>query len=544
METAPPTNSSETQAQAQPRVAHQHHHSGFDRTDSRVFLSYSVLSWLCNALWSLLIYLKLEGIIDFNWWLVFAPTWISHCVHIPLQLLVLMFTKELVQRQLGPPPGPNSSAVLQMQYETHQSVRQRSHIVSNLNSAVDSLTQALVKLEICQQLKGVWEDGADWASFRTTFIPFWIAWVLTNCLCLAKDKTERGYGNARELQYIFFLFVACKLDGINDYSWKVVFIIPWVCFVVMFCMALMMLFLLLCTCAPLSDRVLQLGIFFMFVSFTPQFVSYLRLVERLDGDDSVSYGDIMVPNVLSWALLFLSSLVMWWGLRARERTRSERQILQQGFWEHQVEVASLEAAQASVDGMSNEDLSKAAEEMAEGKVKPLTLIRVSASLFRRVANVVTDQELQDLPDIEKGANTAGSLEAVGGFPQASVTSPLGFLGPSPEPAAVPAGTGTAALTVFEGDGEKKTETITSFSDSDSELEDDERCIICYDSRATHVFLECGHAGFCKICAFKMWVRPPHECPTCRQKIEQVVELEGDVETDPDLGGMATARIKQ
>jgi hypothetical protein len=54
---------------------------------------------------------------------------------------------------------------------------------------------------------------------------------------------------------------------------------------------------------------------------------------------------------------------------------------------------------------------------------------------------------------------------------------------------------------------------------------DDLCLICYDNRATCVLLECGHGGFCRKCAYMMFVRPPNECPTCRQRIEQVLEIE-------------------
>ena len=50
---------------------------------------------------------------------------------------------------------------------------------------------------------------------------------------------------------------------------------------------------------------------------------------------------------------------------------------------------------------------------------------------------------------------------------------------------------------------------------------DDTCVICYDATATCVFLECGHGGFCRRCAHLLFVRPPNECPTCRQRIEQV-----------------------
>mmetsp|Transcript_5459 Transcript_5459/g.18466 ORF Transcript_5459/g.18466 Transcript_5459/m.18466 type:complete len:195 (-) Transcript_5459:301-885(-) len=52
----------------------------------------------------------------------------------------------------------------------------------------------------------------------------------------------------------------------------------------------------------------------------------------------------------------------------------------------------------------------------------------------------------------------------------------------------------------------------------------EECFICFDREASCVFMECGHAGVCRPCANKLWARPPHQCPTCRERIQLVVEL--------------------
>ncbi|KAL6760220.1 hypothetical protein V8C86DRAFT_1776736, partial [Haematococcus lacustris] len=54
--------------------------------------------------------------------------------------------------------------------------------------------------------------------------------------------------------------------------------------------------------------------------------------------------------------------------------------------------------------------------------------------------------------------------------------------------------------------------------------DDGLCVICYDKPSSCVLLDCGHGGFCKACAYRIFVRPPNECPTCRQHIEQVRRL--------------------
>ena len=52
-----------------------------------------------------------------------------------------------------------------------------------------------------------------------------------------------------------------------------------------------------------------------------QFISYQRLVITLDSSRSFTYLEILVPNILSWVMLFVSSLIMFTGLREREIMR-------------------------------------------------------------------------------------------------------------------------------------------------------------------------------------------------------------------------------
>jgi hypothetical protein len=66
----------------------------------------------------------------------------------------------------------------------------RSHILRNIISAVDALSQLCVKLAMCWQLENLGEKG--WGSFRVTFIPFWLAWFITNCLNIAKVRRRNS----------------------------------------------------------------------------------------------------------------------------------------------------------------------------------------------------------------------------------------------------------------------------------------------------------------------------------------------------------------
>eukprot|EP00976_Prorocentrum_cordatum_P013649 272295-Prorocentrum_minimum.AAC.1 len=280
-ETPPPTpdstesDSPSTQAPSPSsrQTFQSRYHASFGAADSRIFLLHSILSWGGNAIWATFIMLKLERRVQWSWWLVFMPRWIAHAVHLPFQMLVLLFTSAIVERQLGPPPDPAAGERLNLHYEDLRKERMRTHMIVNTNSALHNLSLLIVKIVFCHQLVDVWEHGDEWGSFRLIFLPFWVSWFITNVLSFFKDKNSRGYGDVRELQYLFFLFVACKLDGINHYSWKVVFIIPWVAFGVMFMMASLILFMLLITRSPYTDRLLQVGILYMRMSFSLQFVS-------------------------------------------------------------------------------------------------------------------------------------------------------------------------------------------------------------------------------------------------------------------------------
>lgn len=66
------------------------------------------------------------------------------------------------------------------------------------------------------------------------------------------------------------------------------------------------------------------------------------------------------------------------------------------------------------------------------------------------------------------------------------------------------------------------------SASDGSTSDDQSCFICCDAEGSCVLLECGHGLFCRTCANRLIVQRPHECPTCRQRITQIVEITPNV----------------
>eukprot|EP00210_Caulerpa_lentillifera_P009179 g8751.t1 len=66
------------------------------------------------------------------------------------------------------------------------------------------------------------------------------------------------------------------------------------------------------------------------------------------------------------------------------------------------------------------------------------------------------------------------------------------------------------------------------STSETSQTDEKNCFICFDAEGTCVLLECGHGLYCRACANRLIVQRPHECPTCRRRITQIVEIDPTV----------------
>ena len=63
------------------------------------------------------------------------------------------------------------------------------------------------------------------------------------------------------------------------------------------------------------------------------------------------------------------------------------------------------------------------------------------------------------------------------------------------------------------------------------------CVICFDGVPDHVLMNCGHGGYCKTCAHKVFVRPPNQCPHCRTPVVGVL----CVPLDTNVGDSATVQ---
>ncbi|PNW87752.1 hypothetical protein CHLRE_01g000750v5 [Chlamydomonas reinhardtii] len=352
--------------------------------------------------------MKLDGgLRRWSWWGVFSPTLAGHALLLPLNVTVLMSAHYMVFKQIGPPPPLTASPGLVLQYALLRHTRLRSHRVDWANSCLEGAALCIVKILFCNALqRGVLAS----TSLRLMFTPIWAVWVATVVLLCFKDRTERMFGSSRDLLFIFLLFVAFKVDNQSTYSWRVVFLVPWMWFSGLLLVAAMVLMLLLFAKAWARPRELLLPIGFvcLLVSTLPQFFSYIALVRRLDGDTGTSVASIMWPNALSWLLMWSSAGLVAAALRGKERVRD--QLLARGaVWTaHEAVARRLHAerdeAQRRVDELSEEQVAALVEAMMAGKAKPGRLRRVGATLYKRVADLepaldraaAAQQQLQQL----------------------------------------------------------------------------------------------------------------------------------------------------
>ncbi|EAS04995.2 zinc finger, C3HC4 type (RING finger) protein (macronuclear) [Tetrahymena thermophila SB210] len=52
----------------------------------------------------------------------------------------------------------------------------------------------------------------------------------------------------------------------------------------------------------------------------------------------------------------------------------------------------------------------------------------------------------------------------------------------------------------------------------------QNCLVCFENQPDTVFMNCGHGGICYECALLIW-KNTQECYLCRQKVEQLYQLE-------------------
>ncbi len=251
----------------------------------------------------------------------------------------------------------------------------------------------------------------------------------------------------------------------------------------------------------------------MALGAAPLALSCVRLARRMDDPEAASVRDICAPNIAAWALLCAGALLAHAGLRANERSRARLAHDIYGGADDGLPVwvaagagggavgagesaAALEVAQARrlaagsaawIDSLSDEDIQALGARVAAGKVPPraLQLRRATSHLYRRLP----EGDATPLPD----------------------APPRGTPAKPPPPGADAA-------------------------------DEDALCFICCDRPHGAVLLDCGHGGLCGVCAQRVWLRPPSECPCCRCRVDQVVIIDAPCgRPAPGDGGVVRVR---
>ena len=141
---------------------------------------------------------QLKGQVNWTWWTVFAPQWLNHTIHIPLQLAVLYYAvsrrgcqpcfpagmhppaqqppppppppapapapapmapaplpaqHQMVETQIGPSPPIHATPGMHLQYHLLRRTRLKSHVIDALSSLIESL--AMVRARLRRQTHGL-----------------------------------------------------------------------------------------------------------------------------------------------------------------------------------------------------------------------------------------------------------------------------------------------------------------------------------------------------------------------------------------------------
>ena len=502
-------------------------------------------SWICGAVFALLLWMKLDGQLERGWRVVFQPLAISWGALSVVSFFSLIRIAHHMF-SLGGLVPPNTE---------HQELMQRLVLWRNLCECAFKLLQSaglysLVVLlpayveqaearDIRSPMDGSFalgtnvDEGAS-PSINTIMTPLWVAWTLEVLLwCLFEHIKSRRFvrrahtltsrlhnrfvrahllsilrkvvlrPNARTFAHNLHLTLVAKMiSGAYDFNWATVFIAAWVHYALLG-LFLLYLSLLGCFCtlldcihhsrrgkAYLKTLLAAFGGIWVFtvsvLSIVCNFLFFLALAMRLDGDTSVStwqlFGPLMAHYIFSAVLGPVRYLVV------------------------QREAAADESMLAMVEAHGEEER-EAARVMAawtrerEAYRPPDALLQISATLYR-----LKNQVMPHIPE---------------------ETGPI----PAPETPKRPTQDGRGELSIENiGEGEDDEAVSCSYQHhltptTSPPEEIFGNCQICFedDAVADSVLLPCGHGGVCRECADKLVARDP-QCHMCRHKVLRVANV--------------------
>jgi hypothetical protein len=266
----------------------------------------------------------------------------------------------------------------------------------------------------------------------------------------------------------------------------------------------------LCVCRPRSAGCLRAGALLLAAGAAPLALSCFRIAARLDGRTSgvTTAAAICAPNVAGWALLCACAALVHAAMR------------QNHAWQQRcLFSAASDDGAAAADGAPTlllpvwHGVDGAGVRVAAARAAAATALAAAQARRLSAGSAAWVDSLSDEAIAALAARLAGGKAPPRALRVRAAAAHLYCRATAEEEAA-------AAAAHTEEAGVRGAPASFDADDADDSL----LCFICCDRPHGAVLLGCGHGGLCGVCAARVWLRPPSECPACRADVDQVVLL--------------------
>eukprot|EP01051_Picozoa_sp_SAG22_P000400 SAG22_NODE_10_length_35702_cov_72.266992_21_plen_678_part_00 len=497
-----------------------------------VYYLTEAFGWICSAWFAILMWLRIAGVLHHGWRFVFQPLAINFGASTMITIFGL--GKAICSLNMRWPSNFDNHELIhrlllwrnlcECGYKVVQNIGLYI-VVCRLPSYVDDAYERKVRLGPAHEgfAMGTNIDAGAPVPISVIIAPLWVAWAVELVIYAVFERVKtvqfvrrgqlmtarfpqplRGHLHsilrkvvirpfARTFAYNLHLtLVARMIAGSYSFSWGVVFIAAWIHYGLLGIFLLYLAFLgVFCTmfdCVHGTQRgkvylrtLLAAfgGVWILTVSVASiicNFLFFLMLAMRLDGNAAITIGSITVPLILHYCFSALLG-------PAR-------------YYVGQRELNADESVVAMVDLQTSEEqemqrITDEWEAARAGYVPPVTLFQLSTTLYR------TPTAVTGLGGDDAGGGGTGGGEAGGG-----------------------------------GDIEAGSATARQFKRPGSALGAAfDECAVCYEQNGDAVLLPCGHGGLCRTCADQIAAR--QYCHLCRARVLRVALLSDaglDVET--------------
>ena len=537
----------------------------------------------CAGIFALGLLLRLDNTVPLSWLAIFLPFLLGHATTAVVHTIKLRAARDRATEQN---PGPSMQLVR----------------VRDANESLYKLLQSCGVVASCGLLifaisMGPPDEGAGSGStpklvgfsFSLVCLPVWLAWAAETWVWLRyRSYRNRALMNGltpnhaaikiRGHDEIFFYnlmvtLVARMLDGAYTCTWMTLFTVVWVQLLLIallysICFLICMIGLALShtqryqpSLALYRQVFLKSLLLVSFGSFTVVLYSMFwhNLAKRMDGDETITHSDILIPLIVKVGPELLSSLILYTTgghTTIHDSIRSTTEEGERVQWEREKEEYAAIAPKKLVQQSAT--FFKAIEEKGEVVSSSTATVAVGAAVVAAggggapPGGVWDEAELTAEADLKGGTDGAVSGEEPDDRavhlspPTVAAVSGAGVGGDEAEEQSLPA----PAVEREPPPPPNPPKPSSNGSDgwgtgSQVSSEDGRECDICLSAPREVALLPCGHGGMCRACAYASVELPGHCCPLCRQRVLMVAELRpedastprgGEKARRPDTGG--------